>query len=210
MNALPDATRHRLAEWRADHDARFRRRAEIQALPGRERAALIEAGRHILDDASPDRPHLDAMPGMRNRIAAALHSAAPDDPYLLPCRDRVLPGDRIRCTVRAGSDYGFSTGGKAVCIEGEVVAAWADYLATVRITACADAHGPSPGTAMRLRMEELLEYGCMRMVSADEETRTRTEADIRRTLARARERTAEQLRERDRRRARGIDRGIGL
>ena len=210
MNDLPDATRHRLAEWRDAHDASLRRRAEIQALPGRDRAALIEAGRHILDDASPDRPHLDAMPGMRNRIATALQSAAPDDPYLLPCRERVLPGDRIRCTVRAGSDYGFSTGGKAVRIEGEVVAVAVHFLATVRITACADAHGPSPGTAMRLKMEELLEYGCMRMVSADEETRTRTETDLRRALARARERVAEERRDRDRRRARGIDRGIGL
>ena len=150
------------------------------------------------------------MPGMRNRIAAALRAHPPDDPYLLPCRERVLPGDRIRCTVHARSDYGFSTGGKAVRIEGVVQTAVLDFLATVHITASDDAHAASPGSTVGLPMEELLEYGCMRMVSDDEEARMRIETDLRRDLARVTARVEHERRERERRRARGIDRGIGL
>ena len=85
----------------------------------------------MLADAPGDRPHLDAMPGVRNRIAEALSpllralqaesaSASADGAYILPCRDRVLPGDRIRCTVHARSGYGFSTDGEKRLIEGEV------------------------------------------------------------------------------------------
>ena len=132
-DGLPGATRRRLAEWRTDHDACLRRRAEIEAFPDdaaallaarddteqwhRDGAGLIETGRDMLADAPGDRPHLDATPGMRDRIARALSplvqalraestSASVDGGYILPCRDRTLPGDRIRCTVHGRSGYG--------------------------------------------------------------------------------------------------------
>ena len=122
MDGLPEATRSRIAALNNTHDACLRRRAEIEALPDRaavllaarddnehwhdDGAALIEAGRAMLAGAA-DRPHLDAMPGARNRIARALSplvtalqaestAALADGAYLLPCPDRVLPGDRKR------------------------------------------------------------------------------------------------------------------
>ena len=59
---------------------------------------------------------------------------------ILPCPDRVLPGDRIRCTVRGRSAYGFSTGGAKLPIEGEVLDV-RGYLVSMRITACPRDHG---------------------------------------------------------------------
>ena len=233
-DGLPGATRRLLADWRTDHDACLRRRAEIEAFPDdaaallaardgtrqwhRDGAGLIEAGRGMLADAPGDRPHLDAMPGMRNRIAEALsplvrtlqgesESASTDGDYILPCRDRVLPGDRIRCTVHARSGYGFSTDGEKLLIEGEVQDVRSHFLVSVRITACPGDRGPSPGSAVLLPMRELLEFRCVRMVSEDEEARARLEADVRREIARLDESVARQLLERDRRRRRAIDYG---
>ena len=233
-DGLPDATRRLLADWRGDHDACFRRRAEIEAFPDRAAALLaardghgqwrrdatrlIEAGRVMLADTPGDRPHLDATPGARNRIARALsplvrtlqgesESASDDGAYILPCRDRVLPGDRIRCTVHARSGYGFSTDGEKLLIEGEVQDVRSHFLVSVRITACPGDRGPSPESAVLLPMRELLEFRCVRMVSEDEEARARLEADVRREIARLDESVARQLLERDRRRRRAIDYG---
>ena len=184
----------------------------------RDAIKLIEAGRVMLADAFGDRPHLDAMPGARNRIARALSplvrtlqgeskSASDDGAYILPCRDRVLPGDRIRCTVHARSGYGFSTDGEKLLIEGEVQDVRSHFLVSVRITACPGDGGPSPESAVLLPMRELLEFGCVRMLSENEETRARLEADVRREIAESEKSVARQLLERDRRRARAIDRG---
>ena len=232
-DGLPGATRRRLADWRTDHDACLRRRAEIEAFPDRaaarlaardgteqwhrDGAELIEAGRVMLADSPGDRPHLDAMPGMRNRIAEALSplvralqaestSASADGACIVPCRDRVLPGDRIRCTVHARSGYGFSTDGEKLLIEGEVQDVRSHFLVSVRITACPDERGPSPESAVRLPMRELLEFGCVRMLSENEEARARLEADVRREFAESEKSVARQLLERDRRRGRAIDR----
>ena len=233
-DGLPGATRRRLADWRTDHDACLRRRAEIEAFPGRaaallaardgtgqwhrDGAGLIEAGRDMLADAPGDRPHLDAMPGMRNRIAEALSpllralqaestSASADGAYIVPCRDRVLPGDRIRCTVHARSGYGLSTDGEKRLIEGEVRRVTGHFLVSVHITASPDDdRGPSPGSAVRLPVSELLEFDCVRMLSENEEARARLEADVRRDIAEREELGARQLLERDRRRSRAIDR----
>ena len=171
----------------------------------------------MLADAPGDRPHLDAMPGMRNRIAEALSplaralqaestSASADGAYILPCRDRVLPGDRIRCTVHARSGYGFSTDGEKRLIEGEVQDVRSHFLVSVHITASPDERGPSPGSAVRLPVSELLEFGCVRMLSENEEARARIEADVRREIAEREELGARQLLERDRRHGRAIDR----
>ena len=223
MDGLPEATRHRLATLNNDHDACLRRRAEMEALPGRasallaardehghwhdDGAALIEAGRNMLAGAD-DRPHLDAMPGARNRIARALAplvtalqaestTALADGPYILPCPDRVLPGDRIRCTVHGRSGYGFSTGGEKWRIEGEVLAV-RGFLVSVCITACPDDRGLRPGAVARIPIAELVELHCARMLRDDEEERARLEADIRRDLAEAEARVERQRLERDR------------
>ena len=225
MDGLPDATRRLLADWREDHGACLRRRAEIEAFPARAAALLaagdghepwrrdatrfIEAGRDMLADAPGDRPHLDAMPGARNRIARALaplvralqaesRSASADGAYIVPCRDRVLPGDRIRCEVHGRSGYGFSTDGEKWRIEGEVRRVWSHFLVSVRITVRPHDRGPSPGSVVRLPMSELLEFGCVRMLSEDEEARARLEADARRDIAEREELVARQLLERDR------------
>ena len=224
MEGLPEATLNRLAALRNDHDACLRRRAEIGALPDRaaallaarddnepwhdDGAALIEAGRDMLADESADRVPLDAMPGARNRIARALAplvtalqaestTALADGAYILPCPDRVLPGDRIRCTVRGRSAYGFSTDGEKLPIEGEVLEV-RGYLVSVRITACPDDRGLRPGSVERIPMSELVEFDCSRMLRDDEEERARLEADIRRDLAEAEERVERQRLERDR------------
>ena len=160
----------------------------------------------MLADAA-DRPHLDAMPGARNRIARALAplihalqaestTALADGPYLLPCPDRVLPGDRIRCIVRGRSAYGFSTGGEKWRIEGEVLAV-RGYLVSMRITACPDDRGLHPGAVERIPIAELVEFDCARMPWEDEEERARLEADTRRDLAEAEERVERQRLERD-------------
>ena len=233
-DGLPGATRRLLAEWRTDHDACLGRRAEIEAFPDRAAAllaardghgpwrrdatTLIEAGRDMLADAPGDRPHLDAMPGVRNRIAEALSPlvralraelklASADSDYIVPCRDRVLPGDRIRCTVHGRSGYGFSTDGEKRLIEGEVRHVGNHYWASVRITACPHDRGPSPGSEVFLPMNELLEFDCARMLRDDEDARARLEADVRREIARLDESVARQLLERDRRHGRDIDRG---
>ena len=127
--------------------------------------------------------------------------------YIVPCRDRVLPGDRIRCTVHGRSGYGFSTDGQKRLIEGEVRHVGNHYWASVRITACPHDRGPSPGSDVFLPMNELLEFDCARMLRDDEEARARLEADVRREIARLDESVARQLLERDRRHGRDIDRG---
>ena len=115
----------------------------------------------MLADAPGDRPHLDTMPGVRNRIAQAfaplvralraeLKLASADSDYIVPCRERVLPGDRIRCTVHGRAGYGFSTGDEKVRIEGEVQDVRGHFLVSVRITACPHDRGPSPGSVVRI------------------------------------------------------------
>ena len=232
MAGLPEATRNRIAALRNAHDACVRRRAAMEALPGRaaallsardehghwhdDGAALIEAGRTMLAGESDDRPHLDAVPGARNRIAEALSplvhaletestTALADGAYILPCPDRVLPGDRIRCTVHGRSGYGFSTGGERWRIEGEVVAV-RSVLASVRITACPHDRGPRSGDVARIPMDELVELDCARMLRDDEEARARIEADLRRDLAEAEERV--ERRRLERRRGKDVDRTL--
>ena len=221
MDGLPESTRNRITALRDDQDACLRRRAGIEALPDRaaallaardegepwhdDGAALIEAGRDMLADPA-DRPHLDAMPGARNRIARALAplvaalqaestTALADGAYILPCPDRVLTGDRIRCTVRGRSAYGLSTGDEELPIEGEVLDVRA-FLVSVRITACPDGHETSPGSVERIPMSELVELDCSRMLRDDEEERARIEADIRRDIAEREERVERQRLER--------------
>ena len=108
--------------------------------------------------------------------------------------------------VHGRSGYGFSTGDEKVRIEGEVQDVRGHFLVSVRITACPDDRGPSPGSAVRLPMNELLEFDCARILRDDEDARARLAADDRREIARREALVAEQLLERDRRRGRAIDR----
>ena len=219
--AAGEATRNRLAALRNDHDACLRRLAEIETFPDGaatllaarddnepwhdDGAALIEAGRDMLADESADRVPLDAMPGARNRIARALAplvtalqaestTASADGAYFLPCPDRVLPGDRIRCTVRGRSAYRFSTGGEEWLIEGEVLEV-RGYLVSVRITACPDDRRPRPGSVERIPMSELVEFDCSRMLSDDEDERARLAADVRHDIAKRKALAARQSHE---------------
>ena len=150
---------------------------------------------------------------VRNRIAEALSplvtalqaestTALADGAYLLPCPDRVLPGDRIRCTVHGRSGYGFSTGGGKWRIEGEVLAV-RSVLASVRITACPHDRGLRPGDVARIPTSELVEFDCARMLCDDEEARARIEADTRRDRAEAGERV--ERRRLERRRSKDVD-----
>ena len=170
----------------------------------------------MLAGAPADRPHLDAMPGARNRIAEplrALHGAlaaervldSADGAFIVPCRERVLSGDRIRCTVSGSAARGFLGLRENLRIEGEVerVLPLSDEETAVRITACSDERGPKVGSDAWFPMRALLEYGCARMLREDEEERARDEERARRK-AMERERV---LAEPSLDRHRAIDRG---
>ena len=170
----------------------------------------------MLADAG-DRSHLDAMPGARNRIAEALSplvtalqaestSALANGAYILPCPERVLPGDRIRCTVRGRSAYRRSTGDEELPIEGEVLEV-RGYLVSVRITACPHDRGLRPGSVARIPMGELVELDCARRLRDDEGERARRETDIRRNIAEREALVERHARERDRRWRRGREHG---
>ena len=205
---LPPDTR-RLADACLAHDRTSRRRrAEIEGFPREVRAllaggvaatrgwkggdALIETGRSLLGNPEEYRHHLDAMPGARSRIAQALVSlhralpagpepALPDAPYIVPCRGRVVSGDRIRWTVTPRSREEVGIGGDNPRLEAVVerVFAFGDPhfdLVDVRIGSCSSEHGPAPGSSEWLRMSTLFDGGCFRMPWDDEDERARTEA----------------------------------
>ena len=107
--------------------------------------------------------------------------------------------------------YGFSTDGEKRFIEGEVRHVTGHghpsaSLVSVRITACPDSRGPSPGSEPLIPMSELLEFDCVRMLWEDGEARARLEADVRREIAEREAMVARQSLERGRRRGRAIDR----
>ena len=126
---LPPETKRFVDAWREHDDTSRRLLAELERFPeaarnllaadrtaGRWRPdaeALLERGRAMLADPEDYGPHLDAVPGARDRIGRALvpvHRAmqsgrAPVPPgaeFVLPCRNRVVPGDRIRWKMPRG------------------------------------------------------------------------------------------------------------
>ena len=245
LDQVPEPVRRRLAAWRKDHDACRRRREaleryaeRVEALgtrprPGdpewrREALALVETGRDMLSDSPAWRAHLEAVPAARNPVAAALASVcgrlaregvldAAEAAHAVPCRARVLVGDRIAATVRGPWVTGAERGSKRT-IEGEVASvlplgAPGEDLVLVRLTGASGGAAPAHGSGERSQwypMRELLEHACRRAPWADETERARLAADEAREVARreaaaARERTLEQARQR--RRARRRDRG---
>ena len=131
----------------------------------------------------------------------------------MPCRDRVLVGDRIAATVHGPWVTGAERPPKRT-IEGEVASvlplgAPGEDLVLVRLTG--DSGGSvTAGASEWYPMRELLEHACRRAPWADEAERARLAADEAREVARreaaaARERTLEQARARRRERRR--DRG---
>ena len=215
---LPPDTRQRVDAWRAHDERCRRRRAEIAAFPERaaaliergETAALLESAGAMLSASHDDRLHLDAMPGVRNRIAAALVSlhrameSSTEAPRILPCRERVVAGDRVRWTVgdTAGRVYGIR--GELPRLDCVVEAVLAherpEYYesARLRIEASPDGTAPASRDAMQVPMETLLEHDCRRAPWADEDERARIEAH---------ERHASQARERAYRLGRARKRG---
>ena len=228
---LPPDTRRLVDEWRAHDEACHRRRAEIERFPTQARKllsmdrtvgrwrpdaeALLESGRAMLTDPRDDGPHLDAMPGVRTRIARALvpvhralqsarAPASADADFILPCRDRVVAGDRIRWTMLHGESLRWRIEGDMPRLDGIVVEVGPvmgmdGEVAKLRIEARSGERGPAPGETVWMHMDGLRDHDCVRAVWADEDERARIEARDRREAA-----------ERERIRDRHIDRGEDL
>ena len=234
LDAVPGPTRARLAAWRETHAACLRRREtldtyaeRVEALRAPSRSghpewrqaalALAETGRAVLGDDSDWRAHLEAAPDARNRIAASLAALcgelacagvldAAEAAHAVPCRDRVLVGDRVRATVHGPRRTGHERGPMRR-IEGTVesVAALgepADDLVLVRLSAASDGSVPAgAGAPQWYAMRDLLEYACHRAPWADEVERARLAARDAREVAErqavvARVQAREQTRER--------------
>ena len=225
---LPPDTRRLVDEWRAHDEACHRRRAEIERFPAEVRKllstdrtagrwrpdaeALLESGRAMLTDPRDDGPHLDAMPGVRNRIARALvpvhralqpgrAPASADADFILPCRDRVVTGDRIRWTMLHGESLRWRIEGDmprldGIVVEVELAMPMDGEAAKLRVEARSGERGPAPGETVWMHMDDLRHHDCVRAVWADEDERARIEARARREAA-----------ERERIRDHHIDRG---
>ena len=241
MDPLPEATRRRVSQWRTHRDECLRRRAEIEAFPDRvellrmtrdgsrawrrEGFAVAKDGHAMLTEEPVYRPHLDAMPGARNELAESLRTVhgllelsgvleTADATFIVSCRDRVLTGDRIRCTVHGPPRYGYESRGEKLTIEGEVKGVASpggpDHdLVLVQVTASSGESGPRVGSSEWMPMRTLFGYRCARMVWEDEEERARLEKIDRREIAeREHMLAAAPSRDRQRQFGRGEDRDI--
>ena len=180
--------------------------------------ALADAGRAMLTADPAWRPHLDAMAGPRNALPESVRTVhgllelegvlePADARFIVPCRGRVLAGDRIRCQVHGPPRYGYESRGGKMTIEGEVKAVVpmgrsGDDLVDVQITACSGESGFEVGSGEWLTMRTLFGYGCARTVWEDEEERARLEEIDRREVA-ERERRLDAARSRGQRRQLG-------
>ena len=163
---------------------------------------------------------------MRNRVAAALTTLcgelaaagmldAAEAAHPVPCRDRVLVGDRLRATVHGPRRTGYERGPK-IRIEGTVASVTAlgepaDDLVLVRISTASDASVPAGGAPQWYAMRDLLEYACRRAPWADEAERARLAAGDAREVAERQAvvaRVHAQERTRDRHYERRRDRGL--
>ena len=145
---------------------------------------LCEPGEHV--------PHLDAVPGARSRIAASLPALqrtagtgtqfAPESAeYAIPCRERVIAGDRIRWKA---PDRAFLTGLDSAdtpvldCVVEAVEADEEDPSldpARLRIEARHGSDGPVPGDEVQVLLQSLFVHGCARKPWEDEDRRARIE-----------------------------------
>ena len=222
---LPEATRRQVSGWQARHDECPRRRAEIEMTRDgtgeawrRDALALAHAGRAMLTGNPAWRPHLDAMAGPRNALPESVRTVhgllelegvleSADARFIVPCRGRVLKGDRTRSTVHGPPRTGYESRGEKMTIEGEVKAVVpmgrsGDDLVDVRTTACSIESGFEVGSAEWLTMRTLFGYGCARTMWENEEERARLEEIDRREIA-ERERRLDAARSRGQRRQLG-------
>ena len=220
-HTLAPETQRIVDAWR-DHDETCRRRrAEIARFPEQARtlvARRTDAGgppldaellRHegdaMLTGLGEYGPHLDAMPGARNRIAAALVSVhraidagprptASGEAYVLPCGERVVTGDRLRWTMPSDADIRWRIDEderpRLDCVVVEVESAERAYddLVELRVEARAGPRGPAPGDVTWVSITTLLGNDCRRAAWADEDERARRDARERRAATRERER----------------------
>ena len=208
LDAVPEPVRARLAAWREAHEAGLRHRATLETYAERvealrvhprpdrpewrrEALALAETGCTVLGDAPDWRAHLEVAPDLRHRVAAALTTLcgelatagvldAAEAVHPVPCRDRVVVGDRLRATVHGPRRTGYERGPK-IRIEGTVASVTAlgepaDDLVLVRISTASDGSVPAGGAPQWYPMRDLLEYACRRAPWTDEAERARLAA----------------------------------
>ena len=201
-DGLPPETHGMVEHWRGEILAGFRVREGIENFPERVAALLadgeaatgardlLEEGRRMLCEPGEHVPHLDAVPGARSRIAAALSAlhhaagtatdAAPEGAkYAIPCRERVIAGDRILCKAH---DRAFlfrldSRGTSLVdCVVEAVEADEEDPsldTARLRIEAHRGSAGPERGDKVQVLLQTLFAHGCARAPWEDEDRRAR-------------------------------------
>ena len=220
-HALAPETQRIVDAWR-DHDETCRRRrAEIARFPEQARTLIAQGtdprgppidaeflrheGDAMLIGPGDYGPHLDAMPGARNRIAAALVSVhraldagpqptAPGEAYVLPCGERVVTGDRVRWTMPPDADIRWRIDEDerprldCVVVEVEPAERAYDDLVELRVEARAGPRGPAPGDTMWVSITTLLGNHCRRAAWADEDERARRVVRERRAAAHERER----------------------
>ena len=220
-----------------EHDETCRRRrAEIARFPEAVRACiaaraasgplpmdaevLLHDGGAMLADPRISGPHLDALPGARTRIAAALASLrraldaerqrpSSGEAYVVPCREHAVAGDRLRWTMPADAGWQWGIEDEPPRLDCVVVGVEpgerpAEALVELRVEAREGPRGPEPGERLWTDMATLARQRCLRAAWADEDERARIEARARReALAHARRL------ERRRRRDRGQDRSMG-
>ena len=233
---LPPATQAVVETLREHDETCRRRREEIAGFPEAVRACiaartaaghlpmdaemLLHDGAAMLAHPREHGPHLDALPGSRGRIAAALgalhraldggpqHTAAADA-CVVPCQGRVVAGDRLRWTMPPGLDWRWPVEGEGVRLECVVVAVAPgerahEAVAELRVEAREGPRGPGPGESVWVGTARLAGPRCLRAAWDDEDERARIEARTRRE-ALARARNLERRRGRDR----GEDRSMG-
>ena len=220
-----------------EHDETCRRRrAEIARFPEAVRACiaaraasgplpmdaevLLHDGGAMLADPRISGPHLDALPGARTRIAAALASLrraldaerqrpSSGEAYVVPCREHAVAGDRLRWTMPADAGWQWGIEDEPPRLDCVVVGVEpgerpAEALVELRVEAREGPRGPEPGERLWTDMATLARQRCLRAAWADEDERARIEASARReALAHARRL------ERRRRRDRSRDRSMG-
>ena len=181
---------------------------------------LLHDGGAMLADPRISGPHLDALPGARTRIAAALASLrraldaerqrpSSGEAYVVPCREHAVAGDRIRWTMPADADLRWNIEDELPRLDCVVVGVEpgerpAEELVELRVEAREGPRGPDPGERLWTDMATLARQRCLRAAWADEDERARIEASARReALAHARRL------ERRRRRDRSRDRSMG-
>ena len=227
---VPPDTRRLVDAWCAHDETCRRRRAEVERFPedaGKllaadrtgerwrpDAGALLDWGRAMLAGAGDHGPHLDAMPGARSRIGQALVSvhhaleagqslASAEGDFIVPCRGRVVPGDRIRWTMPRGDYLLWRIEGdlpRLDCVVEEVKPARGsdEEMVGLRVEARSGDSGPATGEVVWMYMKDLFRHECLRAVWANEDERARA-------VARARFEAAERERTRDRNLQRGED-----